>query len=72
MSRKLSVVKPGGPPANPPQRSYLDFEKFVKLERDLCEFNDRLFKALDKLEDNPAAGAWFAETVVKCLKTTCA
>jgi hypothetical protein len=65
MSRKLSVVKQGGPPANPPQRSYLDFEKFVKLERDLCEFNDRLFQALEKLEDNPAAGAWFAEMVLK-------
>lgn len=65
MSRKLTVVKPGGPPANPPQRSYLDFEKFVKLEHDLCKFNDDLNRALNNLEDDPVKGEWRAEMTLK-------
>ena len=67
MSRKLTVVKQGGPPAQPPERLYVDFDKWTKLETELCEFNDNLFKALIKLEDNPADGSWFAETILKTM-----
>lgn len=61
MSRKLTVLKPGGPPALPPERSYVDFDKWTQIETELCQFNETLFKALNKLEDNPADGAWWAE-----------
>jgi hypothetical protein len=65
MSRKLTVVKPGGPPANPPQRSYLHFEKFMALEHDLCKFSRSLHKALDGLDENPFKGEWRAQCALQ-------
>jgi hypothetical protein len=65
MSRKLTVGKPGGPPANPPQRSYLDFEKFMALEHDLCKFSRSLHKALDGLDENPFKGEWRAQCALQ-------
>jgi hypothetical protein len=60
MSRKLTVVKPGGPPAQPPQRSYVDFEKFVKLEHELCKYHDAIQEALNGLAVDPVKGEWRA------------
>jgi hypothetical protein len=52
MSRKLTVVK-GGPPAEPPQRSYADFEKWQRVEYNLCRLGHKISERIEALEENP-------------------